>query len=80
LSVAFDEIRVYDGVAERTGAQFTRDAVRHSGSCCKSLSSLIRKARVAGDGYFYLPPGIWPADTTRVPLQKEWIGMSTIPE
>ena len=69
----FDEIRVYDGVAERTGVQFERDAVRRSSGCCKSLTELIRKARDAGDGCFYLPLDVWPANTERVPLQRSWI-------
>jgi len=75
----FDEIRVYGGVAERTGVQFQRSDVRRSGSRCSSLSALIRKARDTGDGYFYLPVNIWPADTERVELRKEWVGMSTLP-
>ena len=75
----FDEIRVYAGVAERTGVQFQRSEVRRSGSRCNSLSALIRKARDIGDGYFYLPADIWPADTERVELRKEWIGMSSLP-
>lgn len=69
----FDEIRVYAGVAERTGVQFERNAVRRSTACCTSLAGLLRKARNAGDGYFYLPLSCWPADTERVQLQKAWV-------
>lgn len=69
----FDEIRVYAGFAERTGVQFERDTVRRSGGCCRSLTELIRKARDAGDGYFYLPLSLWPANTERVALQKKWV-------
>jgi len=75
----FEEIRVYGGVAERTGVQFQRSDVRRSGSRCSSLSALIRKARDVGDGYFYLPVNVWPADTERVELRKEWVGMSSLP-
>jgi len=73
----FDEIRVYSGVAERTGVQFDRAAVRRSGRCCKSLAELTRKVRGAGDGYFYLPVDLWPADTERLELQKSWVVMSS---
>jgi hypothetical protein len=68
----FDEIRVYAGVAERTGVQFERSVVRRSEGCCKSVTELIRKARASGDGYFYLPPSVWPPNTDRVELQKKW--------
>lgn len=73
----FEEVRVYGGVAERTGVQFQRDAVRRSSACCRSLSDLIRRARAAGDGTFYLPAGLWPADKDRVELQKPWVGISS---
>ena len=73
----FDEIRVYAGGAERTGVQFERDAVRRSGGCCRSLTELIRKARDAGDGYYYLPLNLWPLNTERVPLRKSWVVASS---
>jgi hypothetical protein len=69
----FDEIRVYAGVAERTGVQFARNEVRRSGGCCRSLTELMGKARAAGDGTFYLPPDVWPAGTERVELRKPWV-------
>ena len=59
----FDEIRVYAGAAARTGVQFERDTVRRSGGCCRSLTELIRKARDADDGYYYLPLDLWPVNT-----------------
>ena len=74
----FDEIRVYAGFAERTGVQFERDTVRRSGGCCRSLTELIRKARDAGDGYFYLPLNLWPANTERVALKKNWVVVSSV--
>jgi hypothetical protein len=73
----FEEIHVYAGVAERTGVQFERSSVRRSGGCCRSVTELVRKARDSGDGYFYLPLGIWPADTERVALQKPWVVASS---
>ena len=71
----FEEIRVYGGFAERTGVVFEGKDVRRSESCCGSLSALIRKARDSGDGTFYLPLGVWPADTERVELRKRWVVM-----
>ncbi|HEY8134037.1 MAG TPA: hypothetical protein VII12_19330 [Thermoanaerobaculia bacterium] len=75
MKTLFDEIRVFDGVAERTGVQFEREAVRRSAGCCRSLTQLIRKARDSGDGYFYLPLTLWP-DTERLQLQKRWVAGS----
>jgi hypothetical protein len=69
----FDEIRVYAGVAERTGVHFARSTVRRSGACCKSVTELIRKARAAGDGAFYLPLSVWPANTEQMSILKPWV-------
>jgi hypothetical protein len=69
----FDEIRVYAGVAERTGVHFDRSSVRRSGACCRSVTELIRKARAAGDGAFYLPLSVWPANTESVSILKPWV-------
>ena len=76
---SFDEVRVYEGVAERTGVQFERSEVRRSGTCCRSLTELIRKARSFGDGYFYLPLNVWPPDTEQIELQKKWVVISSLP-
>ena len=76
---SFDEIRVYAGIAERTGVRFERSAVRRSAGCCSSLSALARKVRASGDGCFYLPLELWPADTERVDLQKRWVILSSLP-
>ena len=76
---SFDEIRVYEGFAERTGVHFEKDEVRRSERCCNSLTALLRKGRASGEGYFYLPLKLWPADTDRIELQKKWIVMSSLP-
>lgn len=76
---SFDEIRVYEGIAERTGVQFERSIVRRSAACCRSLTELARKARTSGDGCFYLPLEIWPADMERVDLRKKWTVLSSLP-
>jgi len=72
----YEEVRVYEGVAERTGVQFERSEVRHSEGCCGSLTGFLRKARAAGEGTFYIPLGAWPADTERIELRKPWVVMS----
>jgi len=75
----FDEIQVYGGVAERTGTAFEKTEVRRSDRCCKSLTELLRKARSSGDGTFYLPQSVWPVDTERFELRKQWVVMSSHP-
>ena len=72
----YEEIRVYDGVAERTGVRFERSEVRRSEGCCDSVAGFLRKARAAGEGIFYLPLGMWPAETERMELRKPWVVMS----
>ena len=73
LTQSFEEIVVYEGVAERTGAHFERNAVRHSDGYCASLTALLRKARAAGDGTFYMPLNLWPADRERLEMRKPWV-------
>jgi hypothetical protein len=80
LKQYFEEVRVFDGVAERTGGQFERKDVRRSGGCCSSLTELLRKARAAGEGFFYLPLNSWPADTEQIALQKKWVVVSSLPQ
>lgn len=73
---SFEEVRVIAGVAERTGVLFERSDVRRRTGYCRSLTELVRKARDSGDGYFYLPANIWPAEKEHVDLLKPWIVMS----
>ena len=80
LSVqTFDEIRVYEGIAERTGVQFERNEVRHSDGLCRSLTEFTRKARNSGDGYFFIPAKLWPAGTERFEVLRKWVGFSELP-
>jgi hypothetical protein len=72
---SFDEIRVYDGMAERTGVQFDWADVRRSAGYCSSLTELHRKVRSAGDGCFYLPLNSWPVDVSQLNVQKRWVVM-----
>ena len=73
---SFEEIRVYDGVATRTGVLFERNDVRHSDACCTSVRDLIHKVRASGDGTFYLRVNAWPLGADHVELQKLWVVMS----
>ena len=76
VSQPVEEIHVYEGIAERTGVRFERSEVRRSDGYCESLTALIRKARAAGDGTFYLPIDQWPAETEHLELRKPWVVMS----
>lgn len=77
-SQQFDEIRVYEGVAERTGNVVNRDTVRGSKAVCRSMTELTRRARRMGDGYFYLPVLMWPEGQTQIPISETWTTMSTM--
>jgi hypothetical protein len=63
-------------VAERTGVRFDPKDVRRSGGRCASVTEFMRKARAQGDGIFYLPIDLWPADTDRLDIRKPWVVMS----
>lgn len=76
MSPSFDEIHVYDSVAERTGNQVGRAGLRGRAGVCRSLSELASKSRRLGDGYYYLAASAWPSDKTSVNLGIEWQTMS----
>ena len=69
---AFDEIRIYDCVAERTGTQLDREGVRGRRNLCRSISELATKSRRLGDGYYYLAVRSWPEGEVTVSLNKPW--------
>jgi hypothetical protein len=71
----FDEVRVYEGIAERTGNTVDRDTVRGSKAVCQSVSELTRKVRNRGDGYFYLASEAWPDDKPSLDLTSKWTPM-----
>jgi hypothetical protein len=72
LSQFYDEIQVFDGVAEPTGVRIDRAGVRGRAGVCRSLSELGAKARRLGDGFYYLASPAWPADTPNVDLNRPW--------
>jgi hypothetical protein len=74
----FDEIRVIEGVAERTGTIVDRSTLRGGNRrmVCASVRELARKVRHEGDGYFYLAAGAWPEDTSELDLKTKWKTMA----
>jgi hypothetical protein len=68
----FDEINVFEGVAERTGIRVDRTAIRGRSGACRSVTELSQKIRRLGDGYYYLAARLWPGDTTRLVLHESW--------
>jgi hypothetical protein len=72
LNRSFDEIRVYESVAERTGNRVERSGLRGSASVCRSLTELASKCRRLGDGYYYLATTAWPDDAPSVNLSRTW--------
>lgn len=73
---SYEEIRVYDSVAERTGTTLDRAGVRGRVGVCRSLTELGAKMRRLGDGYYYLASSAWPQDATSVDLSRTWETMS----
>lgn len=68
----FDEVQVYEGIAERTGITVDRATLRGSKNVCRSVAELTRKARIMGDGRFYLAGLVWPESETRLDLTVTW--------
>ena len=75
----FDEIQVYDGIAERTGVTVASAAVRGNHAVCRSVTELTAKSRRMGDGYYYLASNAWPADTKSVSLTRVWVSLESGP-
>jgi hypothetical protein len=76
MNRSFDEIHVFDGIAERTGVVVDRATVRGSRAVCRSVTELSAKSRRFGDGHYYLAADAWPADTQSVSLHREWVAIS----
>ena len=73
------EISIYQGVGERTGVTVERNALRGRKGLCKSMRDLSMKARILGDGYYYLPLELWPDEEEPVEIHnKEWTAMSSL--
>jgi hypothetical protein len=72
----FDEVRVYEQVAERTGVVVDRASLRRSKHVCSTMRELARKVRQLGDGTYYLPVSLWPEGEKEIPLTREWTTFS----
>ena len=72
-----DEVHAFAGTAERTGATIELRGVRTGQRTCTSVTDLIRKYKLYGDGLFYLPLGHWPSGETSIALDNvKWIGIT----
>jgi len=72
----FDEVHVFQSLAERTGNTADRTSVRGRQSICRSLTELGMKCRRLGDGYYYLACDAWPPDVTTLDLSHTWHPLS----
>jgi hypothetical protein len=72
----FDEISVYEGIAERTGNTADRTSIRGRQGICRSLTELSGKVRRLGDGYYYLAAMAWPENEKKLVLRDTWTPMS----
>lgn len=77
MNKSYDELQVFDGVAERTGVTVDRAGVRGHRGVCRSLTELTAKSRRLGDGYYYIATGAWPADLKSLSLSLEWAGIGS---
>jgi hypothetical protein len=76
LSPSFEEIQVFNSVAERTGNRIDRAGVRGRAGVCRSVTELASKCRRLGDGYYYLASAAWPQDKASLDLSRDWQPMS----
>jgi len=71
-----EEIRVFEGTAERTGEMLELRGLKAHKNGCTSMRDLVRKYKILGDGHFYLPVGNWPDGQRTVSLDNvKWIGL-----
>ena len=70
MSQSYEEVAVFEGVAERTGNRVDRAAVRGRRGVCRSMTALGASARRLGDGYYYLVAAAWPAESEKVDLKR----------
>lgn len=75
LSRSFDEIQVFDGVAQRTGTSVDRAGVRGHRGVCRSVTELSAKSRRLGDGFYYLASTAWPPGSEELHLTRQWVSL-----
>lgn len=74
-----EEIRAYDGTAERTGSVVDLRVTKSGQRTCTSITDLIRKYKLFGDGLFYLPTGMWPVEVVHLELDNlKWKGLQRV--
>ena len=72
-----EEVHAFAGSAERTGVVLELRAIKAGKRSCTSLTDLVRKYKLYGDGLFYLPVGNWPADAVTIALDNvKWVGIT----
>ncbi len=69
---SYEEIRIYDGIAERTGNRVDRPAAGPRATLCSSINQLGASSRRLGDGLYYLAESEWPEETESVDLNRSW--------
>ena len=72
MSQSYEEVLVFEGVAERTGNRLDRVGVRGRRGVCRSVSALGAIVRRLGDGYYYLLAAAWPAEIEKIDLKRTW--------
>ncbi|HEX8618701.1 MAG TPA: hypothetical protein VF911_14045 [Thermoanaerobaculia bacterium] len=72
MNQSFEEIHVFESVAERTGNRLERAGVRGRAGVCRSVTDLAAKFRRLGDGYYYLAASAWPEGTESLNLVRAW--------
>lgn len=70
-----EEVRVYAGVAERTGGTVELHGLKARPNACSSVRDLVRKYKLFGDGLFYIPAGQWPMNAETLTLDRKWLSM-----
>lgn len=75
MSKVYDEIVIFEGIAERTG-NTTERRPGPGRTFCSSMSQLASISRRRGDGLYYLEAGIWPDETSSADLNDPWVTLS----
>jgi hypothetical protein len=69
-----EEVQVFEGSAERTGSIVELRGLMARNRTCRSVTDLVRRYRLYGDGMFYLPLGHWPDGAEKVELDLlKWL-------
>lgn len=77
ISRTCEEVHAFAGTAERTGVVVELRSIKTGQRTCTSLTDLIRKYKLYGDGLFYLPVGHWPDREKEIPLDNvKWLGVT----